>query len=165
MANTQLAVPCAFFVCGVEKGFTFQVGSIDESLRETHTHAHKHTHAANNTEQMNNKTNHTVNTLRRGALTIYHKSASGEKQNSCAVRCKTERETDRKRETDRYRERDVGPYTMTQMKPPIRLINIPTQEAPWRCYKAITRLYLCLQPLLEVVTAGLRPTSYSSLKP
>ena len=46
---------------------------------------------------INNKMNHTVNTLRRGTLTIYHKSASGEKQNSSAVRCKIEK--DRKRET------------------------------------------------------------------
>lgn len=58
----------------------------------------KCTIAANNKEQMNNKTNHTVNTLRQGTLTIYHKSASGEKQNSSAVRCKTEREAGRKKE-------------------------------------------------------------------
>lgn len=66
----------------------------------------KCTIAANNKEQMNNKTNHTVNTLRQGTLTIYHKSASGEKQNSSAVWCKTEREAGRKRgERERQRKR------------------------------------------------------------
>lgn len=42
---------------------------------------------------MNDKTNHTVNTLRRGTLKMYHKSASGEKLNSGA-----EEEIDAKRE-------------------------------------------------------------------
>lgn len=65
----------------------------------------KCTIAANNKEQMNNKTNHTVNTLRQGTLTIYHKSASGEKQNSSAVRCKTEREAGRKKRGERERQR------------------------------------------------------------
>lgn len=66
----------------------------------------KCTIAANNKEQMNNKTNHTVNTLRQGTLTIYHKSASGEKQNSSAVRCKTERGRQKKRgERERQRKR------------------------------------------------------------
>lgn len=107
----------------------------------------KCTIAANNKEQMNNKTNHTVNTLRQGTLTIYHKSASGEKQNSSAVRCKTEREAGRKKEgRERDSERDMGLCTLTQMRPRIRLIKISIQEPQWRCYKSITRLYLGLQP-------------------
>lgn len=100
-ANTQIAVPHTFFwcVCVCEgRGW----GVTGTAAFDTNTHT-KCTVAANK-EQMNNKTNHTVNTLRQGTLTIYHKSASGEKQNSSAVRCKTERETDRKRETDTEKE-------------------------------------------------------------
>lgn len=48
----------------------------------------------------------------------------------------------------------MGLYTRTQMKPCIRLINISAQESPWRCYKSLTRLYLCLQPLQWGMTAG-----------
>lgn len=103
VANTQLTVPYTFFLCVcVGRKFAFQVG-LQPSLRggtgtaAFDTNAHnarkkERTLAANNKEQMNNKTNHTINTRRRGTLTIYHKSASGEKLNSCAVRCKTEKE-------------------------------------------------------------------------
>lgn len=103
----------------------------------------KCTVAANSTEQMNNKTNHTVNTLRRGTLTIYHKSASGEKQQFCCAVQNTERQTE-KRHTHTHSDGDTGLYTITQTRPRIRLIKISIRQSQWRCYTSTTGAFICV---------------------
>lgn len=141
VANAQLV-----FLCGLHFRLIraeSQRGNWD-SRSDTNTHAcEKKAHSLQNKEQMSNKMNHKTHTPRQGGLTIYHKSASGEVLNSCAVWCKMkkERETDAEKET----------WSCT----------------PWHKQSLVLDSQTNLPPgfICGVVTTGWRHTSYSSLKP